>query len=51
MHRTARRLAEPEERTLLETRTQPSSFGVDEAGELYLVDYTGTIWTVAGNAR
>ncbi|MGV8082078.1 MAG: PQQ-dependent sugar dehydrogenase [Coriobacteriia bacterium] len=41
----------PEVRTLLETDTNPSSFGVDEQGELYLVDYNGTIWAVDGAAE
>ncbi len=44
-------LKQPEKRVLAETRTQPSSFGVDEAGELYLVDYNGVIWSVTASAR
>jgi glucose/arabinose dehydrogenase len=45
------RLAQPEERTLLQTRTKPSSFGVDETNELYLVDYTGAIWEVTASSN
>jgi glucose/arabinose dehydrogenase len=44
-------LAAPENRVLLQTPTKPSSFGVDEQGELYLVDYQGTIWLVTATAR
>ena len=44
-------LEKPEERVLAQTRTQPSSFGVDEAGELYLVDYNGVVWSVTAAAR
>lgn len=40
----------PEVRTLLKTDTRPSSFGVDEQGELYLVDHRGTIWAIDGAA-
>jgi glucose/arabinose dehydrogenase len=46
-----RPLEKPEERVLAQTRTQPSSFGVDEAGELYLVDYNGIIWSVTATAK
>lgn len=31
---------------LLHSRTQPSSFGVDAAGEVYVVDYNGAIWKI-----
>ncbi len=34
---------EPQVERVLETGTTTSSFGVDEEGELYIVDYTGTI--------
>ena len=44
-------LAAPVTRRLLTGIGQPSSFGVDEAGGLYLVDYGGTIYEVAGHAR
>ena len=37
-----------EERTLLTTPYFPSSFGVDERGELYLVNYGGSIHKVVG---
>ena len=37
-----------EERTLLATPYNPSSFGVDERGELYLVNYGGSIHKVVG---
>lgn len=33
-------------RILLEDVGQPSSFGVDEAGELYLIDYRGSIFAI-----
>lgn len=42
------KLAKPEERTMLQSETRPASFGVDETGELYLVDYRGTIYVVTG---
>jgi len=42
------KLAKPEVRTLLQSETRPASFGVDESGELYLVDYRGTIYVVTG---
>jgi len=42
------KLAKPEERTMLQSDTRPASFGVDEDGELYLVDYRGTIYGVTG---
>ena len=44
-------LRTPQERTLLQTSGQLSSFGVDEAGELYIVDYSGTVLAVAGTVR
>ena len=44
-------LAKPEVRTLLTGVGAPSSFGIDEAGELYMVDYGGTIYAVAATAR
>ena len=31
---------------LLHSRAQPSSFGEDNAGEIYLVDYNGTIYRI-----
>jgi glucose/arabinose dehydrogenase len=40
-----------EERTLLETSIRIPSFGVDEVGEVYLVDYSGTVLAVSGTAR
>jgi glucose/arabinose dehydrogenase len=43
--------AAPEDQVLLKTPTKPSSFGVDEDNELYLVDYEGTIWTVVASAK
>jgi uncharacterized protein (TIGR03437 family) len=33
----------------LETSLSPTSFGEDEAGELYLADYGGTIYRIAAN--
>ena len=44
-------LAKPETATLLQSATRPASFGVDERGELYLVDYRGTIYAVTGAVR
>ncbi|NTW28486.1 MAG: PQQ-dependent sugar dehydrogenase [Coriobacteriia bacterium] len=44
-------LATPEVATLLQTSTHPASFGVDERGELYLVDHDGTIWAVNGASK
>jgi glucose/arabinose dehydrogenase len=44
-------LASPEARTLLSTAYNPSSFGVDERGELYLVAYGGQIYRVTGSAK
>ena len=44
-------LAKPEQRILLQTRMLPSSFGVDESGELFLVDYLGVIWSVTAAAK
>ncbi len=38
--------AKPEQLVLLKTKTMPASFGVDEAGEMYVVDYNGVIWAV-----
>ena len=32
-------------------RVSPSSFGLDDDGELYLVDYNGAVWEVAGTVR
>lgn len=34
---------------LLHSRTQPASFGEDLAGEMYLVDYGGTVYRVRGS--
>ena len=45
------RLAKPETATLLQTDMRPSSFGIDEDGELYLVDYRGTIYAVSGSPK
>jgi len=42
------KLAKPDDLTMLRTKTRPASFGVDESGELYLVDYRGTIYVVTG---
>lgn len=45
-------LASPDNRpNLLQTNGQPSSFGRDEHGELYLVDYRGAIYRVTGSAK
>ncbi len=45
-------LDRPEERDLIEGGTVvPSSFGEAEDGELYVCDYTGSIWKVTGTAR
>ena len=44
-------LRSPQEATLLTTSLHPSSFGVDESGELYLVDYGGGIYRVEGSAK
>ena len=44
-------LAKPEVRTMLQSKTQPASFGVDESGELYLVDYRGSIYAVTGTPK
>jgi len=45
-------LETPEERDLIEGgRVVPSSFGEDEAGELYVVDYTGSVWQITGELR
>lgn len=46
-----RPLAAPQTRRLLTNVGNPSSFGVDEAGELYLVDYRGTVWGITAKAR
>jgi glucose/arabinose dehydrogenase len=43
--------AAPEKRRLLDTATQPSSFGVDESNELFLVDYKGIVWQLAASAK
>lgn len=44
-------LSKPDMRTLLTDIGQPSSFGVDESGELYLVDYRGSILQISARAR
>ena len=44
-------LARPESRTLLRGVGQPSSFGLDEHAEMYLVDYGGTVYGVTARAR
>jgi glucose/arabinose dehydrogenase len=44
-------LRQPQEATLLTTMTRPASFGVDEGGELYLVDFGGTVYRVAASAK
>ncbi|NTU71435.1 MAG: PQQ-dependent sugar dehydrogenase [Coriobacteriia bacterium] len=44
-------LRTPEQRRLLSSVGQPSSFGVDERGELYLVDYRGSVLQVTGTAK
>lgn len=44
-------LSKPEAATTLQSETLPSSFGVDESGELYLVDYRGTIYIVTGTPK
>ena len=44
-------LAQPEARTLLTGVGQPSSFGIDESGELYVLDYGGTIYGVTAHSR
>ena len=42
----------PQAETLLpDARVSPSSFGLDDDGELYLVDYSGRIWAVTGSAK
>ena len=46
-----RRLGTAQTRTLLTNIGQPSSFGVDEAGELYMVDYQGSVLQVTAQAR
>jgi glucose/arabinose dehydrogenase len=45
------KLAVREERTLLTTSRAISSFGVDEQGEMYLVDYGGAIYQVTGDVK
>jgi glucose/arabinose dehydrogenase len=45
------KLARPESEIGLHLGAQPSSFGVDEQGELYVVDYAGAIWQVTGERR
>ena len=42
------KLAKPEKRTMVQSEARVASFGVDESGELYLVDYRGTIYAVTG---
>jgi glucose/arabinose dehydrogenase len=44
-------LAKPEERTLLTTSYNPSSFGVDEDNELYLVDLQGAVYQVTATSK
>ncbi len=44
-------LSKPEVATMLQSEARPSSFGVDESGELYLVDYRGTIYIVTGSPK
>jgi glucose/arabinose dehydrogenase len=44
-------LAGAQTRTMLTGIGQPASFGVDEAGELYLVDYRGSVFGVTAKAR
>jgi len=44
-------LKTPENRVLMQSDMRPSSFGVDESGELYLVDYRGTVYVVTGAAK
>lgn len=47
-----RKLRKPEAQIGLQLGAQPSSFGVGERNELYLVDYTGgVIWQVTGERR
>ena len=43
--------AAPEAQVLLKTSTKPSSFGVDEDDELYLVDYEGTVWLIVASVK
>ena len=40
-----------EVRSLMSTPYNPASFGVDERGELYLVNYGGSIFQVTGTAK
>lgn len=44
-------LPKAQARVLLRNVGNPSSFGVDESGELYMVDYGGTIAQVTATAR
>jgi len=44
-------LAKPETAVLLQTDASPASFGQDESGELFMVDYRGTIYAVLGYAK
>lgn len=44
-------LEEPEQRRLLEGAGAISSFGEDEAGEVYVVDYAGRVLRVTASAR
>jgi len=44
-------LASPQSRVLTRTGGRPSSFGVDRAGDLYLLDYGGTIYRVTATTR
>jgi glucose/arabinose dehydrogenase len=48
---SGRPMSKPDTRTLLTGVGQPSSFGVDESGELYLVDYRGSILQISARAR
>jgi glucose/arabinose dehydrogenase len=44
-------LPRAQSRRLLDDVGQPSSFGADESGELYMVDYRGSIYSVAATQR
>ena len=44
-------LASPQTKTMLTGVGQPSSFGIDDAGELYMVDYRGSIFAVTAQVR
>ena len=45
------RLSRPESAVVLRTSGHPSSFGVDEDGELYICDYGGTVYHVTAASR